>query len=131
MVILKFIERKNMAEKIYHYTKGVHLLKIIADGMIQLSGTFIEYGELPCVALTTNNIFEKSILPFKPIDNIEEFPKNKINSQNLPEMVRVDNLYEAAAIVQGFYRFEISNKIELYTWHEYERLCKDFGRINS
>lgn len=44
-------------EKLYHYTKGIHLLQIIADGVIKHSGTFLEFGELPYVALSINSVF--------------------------------------------------------------------------
>jgi hypothetical protein len=117
-----------MNNSLYHYTKGIHLLNIISDGVIKLSRTLFEFGEIPCVALTTNSKFEKGILPLTPTTEFD-FPKGRFKPRQLPEYVIVSDLKEASSIVNGFYRFQVDNILPVISWDQYKKICSSAKRF--
>jgi hypothetical protein len=120
-----------MKDKIYHYTKGIHILSIINDGIIKLSPTFEHYGEISCVSLTVNQFFEKGILPimteykgkgeFPPVGKLNDFCNEE----------RVTDIKKASELTQGFYRIEIDDSINLLNWYEYKARCSEMSNYNK
>jgi hypothetical protein len=124
-----------MKERIFHYTKGIHIKNILCELEIRLSKGFKEYGEVSCVSLTTNPIFEKSILPMEPVDtklNISKLAKNGlIKLSAIPELRTITDIQEASNIVKGFYRIEVESALDLLNWNEYRHFCRKNGRTNE
>jgi len=50
---------------LWHYTKGVHLAKILADGFIRPATAFVDPGEKPIVWFSTDQHWEPTAAPGK------------------------------------------------------------------
>lgn len=117
-----------MEERIFHYTKGIHMKKILTQKVIKLSKGFTKHGELSCVSLTTNPVFEKSILPAKLVDTtttLNKVAKNGIiKLSDMPKFMTITDMREATDSVRSFYRIEVSSDLELLNWNEYRDYCR-------
>lgn len=123
-----------MEERIFHYTKGINMNKILTQEVIKTSKGMTEYGEVSCVSLTTNPVFEKCILPMKPVDKtpLNKVAKNGIiKLSDMSNYMTVTDMKEASDIVMGFYRIEVSSDLEQLNWYEYRDYCRKRGRTNK
>ena len=124
-----------MEERIFHYTKGIHMKKILTQKIIKLSKGFKDCGEFSCVSVTTNPVFVKDILPAEPVDpniTLDSVAKNGIiKLSDMPKYQKITDMRVATVSSRGFYRIEVSSDLELLNWNEFRNYCKSQGRINE
>jgi hypothetical protein len=121
-------------KKFFYYTNGNLLPRIIKDGVIRLSEGFTDLGGLPCIDVSTNQVFNKSKLPLRPEKsfNVDEIiHKGYINNIYDLKYETVWNIKDAERIVDGFYRIELDPDLEYFNWNEYKRICKLLRRIHK
>jgi hypothetical protein len=88
--------------RLFHYTKGVHVPKIVADGEIRPSNGALVGDERPIVWLSSNAIWENSVWIISGKDEAEQF-------------------------VGGWYRFVLD--VPAYTWERLRFLSNIHPRI--
>jgi hypothetical protein len=102
--------------RIFHYTVGIRLLKILEDQKIKCATAFIGKKEKPVVWFSTNQEWEKTA--------------NKMWNDKKGRLISLSK-EETEELGNGLVRIEVTPETAPYTWEDYKQKARVDRRILS